>query len=442
LIERYSYPEMRAIWEPANKFAQWLEVELLVAEALAELGEIPADAARKMRENARFDVDRIIELEGETPGREPPPGVKPLRHDLLAFLHSVRDSLGDEGKYLHLGITSYDIEDTALGIMLRQSADLLLADLDRVYDAVLSRAREHKWTLMIGRTHAVHAEPITFGFKLAVWLGAIERAKLRLEHARAEVAVGKISGAVGTYANIQPHVEQHVCAKLDIQPARASTQIVQRDRHAAYLCALAVIAGSIEQFTTEIRHLARTEVLEVEELFAAGQRGSSAMPHKRNPIVAERLTGMARLMRSYALPALENIATWHERDLSNSSVERIILPDANLLLDYMLRKFAELVAGLQVNAERMARNLDLLGGMVCSQQVMLELTRKGYDRDQAYQLVQGYARRAWEQGANFKDLIFADPQVTATLSREELDTCFDYRQHLEHLEQVFARFGI
>ena len=442
MIERYSYPEMRAIWEPANKFAQWLEVELLVAEALAELGEIPADAARKMRENARFDVDRIIELEGETPGREPPPGVKPLRHDLLAFLHSVRDSLGDEGKYLHLGITSYDIEDTALGIMLRQSADLLLADLDRVYDAVLSRAREHKWTLMIGRTHAVHAEPITFGFKLAVWLGAIERAKLRLEHARAEVAVGKISGAVGTYANIQPHVEQHVCAKLDIQPARASTQIVQRDRHAAYLCALAVIAGSIEQFTTEIRHLARTEVLEVEELFAAGQRGSSAMPHKRNPIVAERLTGMARLMRSYALPALENIATWHERDLSNSSVERIILPDANLLLDYMLRKFAELVAGLQVNAERMARNLDLLGGMVCSQQVMLELTRKGYDRDQAYQLVQGYARRAWEQGANFKDLIFADPQVTATLSREELDTCFDYRQHLEHLEQVFARFGI
>jgi len=442
LIERYSYPEMRAIWEPANKFAQWLEVELLVAEALAELGEIPADAARKMRENARFDVDRIIELEGETPGREPPPGVKPLRHDLLAFLHSVRESLGDEGKYLHLGITSYDIEDTALGVMLRQSADLLLADLDRVYDAVLSRAREHKWTLMIGRTHAVHAEPITFGFKLAVWLGAIERAKLRLEHARAEVAVGKISGAVGTYANIQPHVEQHVCAKLDIQPARASTQIVQRDRHAAYLCMLAVIAGSIEQFATEIRHLTRTEVLEVEEPFGAGQRGSSAMPHKRNPIVAERLTGMARLMRSYALPALENIATWHERDLSNSSVERIILPDANILLDYMLRKFAELVAGLQVNAERMARNLDLLGGMVCSQQVMLELTRKGYDRDQAYQLVQGYARRAWEQGANFKELVFADPQVTATLSQQELEACFDYRRHLEHLEQVFARFGI
>ena len=442
MIERYSYPEMRAIWEPANKFAQWLEVELLVAEALAELGEIPADAACKMRENARFNVDRIIELEGETPGREPPPGVKPLRHDLLAFLHSVRESLGDEGKHLHLGITSYDIEDTALGIMLRQSADLLLADLDRVYDAVLARAREHKWTLMIGRTHAVHAEPITFGFKLAVWLGAIERAKLRLEHARAEVAVGKISGAVGTYANIQPHVEQHVCAKLDIQPARASTQIVQRDRHAAYLCALAVIAGSIEQFATEIRHLTRTEVLEVEEPFGAGQRGSSAMPHKRNPIVAERLTGMARLMRSYALPALENIATWHERDLSNSSVERIILPDANILLDYMLRKFAELVAGLQVNAERMARNLGLLGGMVCSQQVMLELTRKGYDRDQAYQLVQGYARRAWEQGANFKELVFADPQVTATLSQQELEACFDYRRHLEHLEQVFARFGI
>ena len=442
MIERYSYPEMRAIWEPANKFAQWLEVELLVAEALAELGEIPADAARKMRENARFDVDRIIELEGETPGREPPPGVKPLRHDLLAFLHSVRESLGDEGKYLHLGITSYDIEDTALGVMLRQSADLLLADLDRVYDAVRARAREHKWTLMIGRTHAVHAEPITFGFKLAVWLGAIERAKLRLEHARAEVAVGKISGAVGTYANIQPHVEQHVCAKLGIQPARASTQIVQRDRHAAYLCALAVIAASIEQFATEIRHLARTEVLEVEEPFGAGQRGSSAMPHKRNPFVAERLTGMARLMRSYALPALENIATWHERDLSNSSVERIILPDANILLDYMLRKFAELVAGLQVNAERMARNLDLLGGMVCSQQVMLELTRKGYDRDQAYQLVQGYARRAWEQGANFKELVFADPQVTATLSQQELEACFDYRRHLEHLEQVFARFGI
>ena len=442
MIERYSYPDMRAIWEPANKFAQWLEVELLVAEALAEIGEIPADAARKMRRNARFDVDRIVELEGETPGREPPPGVKPLRHDLLAFLHSVRESLGDEGKYLHLGITSYDIEDTALGIMLKQSADLLLADLDRAYDAVLARAREHKWTLMMGRTHAVHAEPITFGFKLAVWLGAIERARLRLEHAREEVAVGKISGAVGTYANIDPRVEQYVCDKVGLQAARASTQIVQRDRHAAYLCALAVIAGSLEQFATEIRHLMRTEVLEVEEPFGAGQRGSSAMPHKRNPIVAERLTGMARLVRSYALPALENIATWHERDLSNSSVERIILPDANLLLDYMLRKFANLVTGLQVNADRMAHNLDLLGGMVCSQQVMLELTRKGFDRDQAYQLVQGHARRAWDEGVSFKQLVFADPQVTGALSREELEQAFDYRRHLRHLEQVFERFGI
>ena len=442
MIERYSYPEMRAIWEPANKFAQWLEVELVVAEALVEIGEIPADAARKMRRNARFDVDRIIELEGETPGREPPPGVKPLRHDLLAFLHSVRESLGDEGKYLHLGITSYDVEDTALGIMLKQSADLLLADLDRAYQAVLARAREHKWTLMMGRTHAVHAEPITFGFKLAVWLGAIERARLRLEHAREEIAVGKISGAVGTYANIDPRVEQHVCDKLGLQAARASTQIVQRDRHAAYLCALAVIAGSIEQFVTEIRHLMRTEVLEVEEPFGAGQRGSSAMPHKRNPIVAERLTGMARLVRSYALPALENIATWHERDLSNSSVERIILPDANLLLDYMLRKFADLVAGLQVNADRMEQNLDLLGGMVCSQQVMLELTRKGFDRDQAYQLVQGHARRAWDEGVSFKRLVFADPQVTGALSREELEQAFDYRRHLRHLEQVFERFGI
>jgi adenylosuccinate lyase len=433
---------MRAIWEPANKFAQWLEVELLVAEALAEIGEIPADAARKMRRNARFDVDRIIELEGETPGREPPPGVKPLRHDLLAFLHSVRESLGEEGKYLHLGVTSYDIEDTALGILLRQSAEILLADLDRVHDAVLGRAREHKWTLMMGRTHAVHAEPITFGFKLAVWLGGIERARRRLEHARDEIAVGKISGAVGTYANIDPRVERYVCAKLGLAPAPASTQIVQRDRHAAHLCALAVIAGSVEQFATEIRHLARTEVLEVEEAFGAGQRGSSAMPHKRNPIVAERLTGMARLMRSYALPALENIATWHERDLSNSSVERIILPDANILLDYMLRKFAELVTGLRVNADRMKSNLDLLGGMVCSQQVMLALTTKGLDRDQAYQLVQGHARRAWEQGASFRELVFADPQITGALSREELEACFEHKRHLRHLEAVFERFGI
>jgi len=442
VIERYSYPEMRAIWEPANKFVQWLEVELLVAEALAEIGEIPAEAARKMRQNARFDVDQIIELEGETPGREPPPGVKPLRHDLLAFLHSVRESLGDEGKYLHLGITSYDIEDTALGILLRQSADLLLADLDRVHDAVLVRAREHKWTLMMGRTHAVHAEPITFGFKLAVWLGAIERGRRRLEHARDEIAVGKISGAVGTYANIDPRVEQYVCAKLGLTPAPASTQIVQRDRHAAYLGVLAVIAGSIEQFATEIRHLARTEVREVEEPFEEGQRGSSAMPHKRNPIVAERLTGMARLMRSYSLPALENIATWHERDLSNSSVERIILPDANILLDYMLRKFAELVTGLRVNADRMERNLDLLGGMECSQQVMLALTRKGFERDHAYQLVQAHARCAWEQGANFRELVFADPQITGALSREELEACFDYQRHQRHLETVFERFGI
>jgi adenylosuccinate lyase len=442
VIDRYSYPEMKAIWEPDNRFKAWLEVELLVAEALAEIGEIPAAAARKMRQNARFDVDRIIELEGETPGREPPPGVKPLRHDLLAFLHSVRESLGDEGKYLHMGVTSYDIEDTALGMLLSQSADLLLSDLDRVHETVLARAREHKWTLMMGRTHAVHAEPITFGFKLAVWLGAIERARRRLEHARVEIAVGKISGAVGTYANIDPRVERYVCDKLGIAASPASTQIVQRDRHAAYLCALAVIAGSIEQFVTEIRHLARTEVLEVEEAFGEGQRGSSAMPHKRNPITAERLTGMARLMRSYAIPAIENIATWHERDLSNSSVERIILPDANVLLDYMLRKFAELVGGLQVNAGRMERNLDLLGGMVCSQTVMLELTRKGFDRDQAYKLVQGHARRAWEQGENFKQLVFSDAEITRVLSLDELEACFDYRRHLKHLETVFERFGV
>jgi adenylosuccinate lyase len=442
MIDRYAYPQMRALWEPENRFAKWLEVELLVAEALAEIGQIPKQAAQALRRNARFDVQRILEVEGEAPGYVPKPGEEPVRHDLIAFLKAVSENLGDEAKYLHLGVTSYDIEDTALGALLRDSADLLDQDLAALAEAIRERAREHKWTLMMGRTHGVHAEPITLGFKLAVWLDAVNNARERLRQAKEDIAVGKISGAVGTYANIDPRVEQHVCEKLALKPAPISTQIVQRDRHARYVCTLAVIAASIEQFATEVRNLQRTEILELEEPFAAGQRGSSAMPHKRNPMTCERLTALARIMRSYVLPALENVATWHERDLTNSAVERLILPDANVLLDYMLRKFTDVVRGLVVYPERMRENMARLQGVVASQQVMLALVGKGMDKDEAYRLAQTHALAALEQGRPYREALAGDAEVTRRLSSAELDACFDAQYHLRRLEEVFRRLGI
>ena len=429
MIDRYAYPEMKAIWEPQNRFQAWLEVELLVAEGLAEIGEIPKEAAAALRKNARFELKRILQIEEE------------VRHDLIAFLKAVMENLGEERSFLHLGVTSYDIEDTALGLLLRESAELIEKDLLALLEAARAKAREHKWTPMIGRTHGVHAEPITFGLKLAVWVAELERGLERLRQARESVSAAKISGAVGTYANIDPRVEEYVCRKLKLTPAKAATQVLQRDRHAHYLSALAILAGSLERFATEIRNLQRTDIHEVEEPFGKGQRGSSAMPHKRNPEVCERITGLARLVRGYLTPALENMALWHERDICHSSVERVILPDANLLVDYMLRKFTEVMSRLTVFPETMKANLEKLRGIVCSEQVMLALVRRGMEKDEAYRLVQGHAMKAWE-GADFHGLLKADSRVSGKLSADELAACFDYQHHLRHLERVFARVGI
>jgi adenylosuccinate lyase len=441
MIDRYSYPEMRAIWEPANKYTKWLQVEIEVASALADIGEVPREAADAIRAKAHFDVARIAEYEGEAPGADDQTG-KAVRHDLIAFLKSVMDYLGPERKYLHLGVTSYDIEDTALALLLRESADLILADLDRLMAAVRDRAREHKYTIMVGRSHGVHAEPITLGLKLAVWLAELQRGRGRLVQARESISCGKVSGAVGAYGNIDPRVEEIVCGKLGLAASPASTQVLQRDRIAHYLCSLAILAGSIEQFATEVRNLQRTDILELEERFARGQRGSSAMPHKRNPIISERMTGLARLIRSYVTPALENMALWHERDICHSSVERVMLPDANILIDYVLRKFTEVVANLTVYPEHMRENLDRTHGLVASETVMLALVRAGMDKDDAYQLVQRHALAAWEQGKDFRAALGEDSRVTELLTPEALEACFDYRHHVRHVDVVFQRLGL
>lgn len=442
MIERYCYPEMQAVWSAQNKFAKWLEVELLVAEGLAQIGEIPREAAQALRKNARFDAERIEQLEGLVPGKPLPPGEQPIRHDMLAFLKSVSESLGEEARCLHLGITSYDIEDTALVLLLRESCEILEKDLDALCEAVRERAGEHKYTPMMGRTHGVHAEPITFGAKLAVWLAALQRGKERLLQAKESISYGKISGAVGVYGNIDPRVEEFVCARLGLKPSPASTQILQRDRHAHYVCALALLAGSLEQFATEIRNLQGTEVLEVEEPFHAGQRGSSAMPHKRNPIACETITSLARVMRSYVLPAIEAIATWHERDITNSAAERIVLPDSNMLADYMMRRFTDVVKGLRVYPERMKENMARTGPLAFSEAVLVALMRKGMSRETAYSTVQRHAMAAWEKGADFIASLWADSEVNSRLSRQELAACFDLKHHLRQVDRIFERMGI
>jgi adenylosuccinate lyase len=465
MIERYSYPQMRAIWEPANKYRKWLEVELAVADALAEIGRIPKDTAQALRRNARFDAKRVDELEGEAPATQAPAGrasaKEGSRHDLMAFLEAVSENLGPERKYLHFGVTSYDIEDTALGLLLRESAELVDKDIEELIEVASKRALEHKDTPMMGRTHGVHAEPTTFGLKLAVWIGALRRARERLRQAKEVMSCGKISGAVGAYGNIDPRVETIVCKRLGLKPAEASTQILQRDRHAQYISALAVLAASLEQFATEIRNLQRTEIREVEEPFRAGQKGSSAMPHKRNPMVCERITGLARIVRSHLLAALENVATWHERDLTQSSVERLILPDCNILCDYMLRKFRDVVEGMVVYPERMMENLNRLRGLVFSEGVMLALVDKGLDRSEAYAIVQENAMRMWESipspmmgegsGADFRQMLEKDPRVAEKLSPQELAHCFpgrwpyragDLKRHLKHVDVVFERLGL
>jgi adenylosuccinate lyase len=442
MVPRYSRPEMTSLWTPQTRFRIWFEIEAHAASAMAEIGIVPREAAeiiwRKGGE-AKFYVSRIDEIERET------------RHDVIAFLTHVTEIIGPEARYLHLGLTSSDILDTCLSVQLARASDILLGDLDRLLAALKRRALEHKMTVCIGRSHGIHAEPTTFGVKLASAYAEFERARIRLLAARADVATCALSGAVGTYAQVDPRVEAYVADKLGLKPETISTQVIPRDRHAHFFTTLAVIASSVERLATEIRHLQRTEVLEVEEYFSSGQKGSSAMPHKRNPVLSENLTGLARMVRSYAVPALENVALWHERDISHSSVERMIGPDATITLDFALDRLANVIDKLIVYPDRMRANLDRLGGLINSQRVLIALIESGLSRDDAYNLVQRNAMKVWEAyqtGAavdsrtDFLSLLLADDRVRKSLSENELRELFDLGYHLRHVDTIFARvFG-
>jgi len=430
MIDRYTRPEMGAIWTEANKFHAWLEVEILACEAWAELGEIPKEDVQKIREKATFSVNRIKEIEEET------------RHDVVAFTRTVSESLGEEKKWVHYGLTSTDVVDTAQSYLLKQANAILLKDIENFIAILKNKAQNHKYTVMMGRTHGVHAEPTTFGLKLALWYEEMKRNLERFKQAAKGVEFGKISGAVGTYANIDPFVETYVCEKLGLTPAPISTQTLQRDRHAYYLATLALIATSIEKFATEIRGLQKSEVREVEEFFAKGQKGSSAMPHKRNPIGSENMAGMARVIRGYMLTAYENVTLWHERDISHSSAERIILPDATIALNYMLNRFSNIVKNLTVFPENMKRNMDRTLGLIYSQRVLLSLIEKGWVRETAYDTVQTLAMQAWEQQVPFRSLVESNEKIIASLSKEELADCFDYHYHLKHVDTIFERLGL
>ena len=429
MIERYSRPEMKKVWSDEAKFAKWLQVEIAVCEAWAELGAIPEEAIPKIKK-AQFDLKRFDQILKET------------HHDVTAFLNTVAESLGEESRFIHLGLTSSDIMDTALSLQLIEAADLLAQDIADLIAPLREKAIEHKDTIMMGRTHGVHAEPITFGLKLAIWNEEMNRNAYRLAEAKKAIAVGKISGAVGTYATVPPEVEERACAKLGLAPAPVSSQIVQRDRHAQFVTTLAIIASSLEKFATEIRGLQRTEVLEAEEPFEPGQTGSSAMPHKRNPELCERVCGLARLVRGHALTSMENIALWHERDISHSSNERITLPDSCLVLDYILSIFAYVMKGLQVYPQRMKENLEITGGLIFSQRVLLALIDKGLSRQKAYEIVQRNSMKAWRERLNFLSLLESDAEATANLSPAELKTIFDYGYYLKHIDQVFQRLGL
>jgi adenylosuccinate lyase len=427
LIPRYSLPEMAAVWSDEARLGHWLEIELLAVEAWADLGEIPAADAAACRERAAFTVAAVQERERVT------------RHDVAAFVDVVAASVGPEGRWIHHGMTSSDVLDTGFGLQLRDAADLLLEGLERLLAAVKRRALEYRATPIMGRSHGVHAEPTSFGHKLAVWAFELDRDRTRLRRARAGVSVGAISGVVGSYAAVDPRVEAFVCERLDLTPAEASTQVIQRDRHAEYMTTLAIVASSLDTIATEIRHLARTEVREVQEPFASGQKGSSAMPHKRNPVVCERVSGLARVIRGSAQAALENITLWHERDISHSSAERVIFPDATGLLAFMLRDLSWVVEGLVVFPDRMAEHVMSFGGIAFSQSVLLALVQAGLSRDEAYRIVQRAAAAAWDDGASFRDAISADPDVTAVLDPTVLDQLFDPQRFLRNLDGVFAR---
>ncbi|MFJ7408697.1 MULTISPECIES: adenylosuccinate lyase [unclassified Lysinibacillus] len=430
MIERYTRPEMGAIWTEQNKYQAWLEVEILACEAWAEIGDIPKEDVAKIRENASFDVNRILEIEKET------------RHDVVAFTRAVSETLGEERKWVHYGLTSTDVVDTALSYVIKQANNILRKDIVNFIDIIAAKAKEHKHTVMMGRTHGVHAEPTTFGLKLGLWYEEMKRNLERFDAAVAVIETGKMSGAVGTYANIDPRVEQYVCDKLGLAASPISTQTLQRDRHAQYLGALALIATSIEKFATEIRGLQKSETREVEEAFAKGQKGSSAMPHKRNPIGSENMVGMSRLMRGYMVTAYENVALWHERDISHSSAERVILPDATITLNYMLNRFGNIVKNLTVFPENMKRNMGRTFGLIYSQRILLALIDKGLVREEAYDTVQPLAMQAWDEQVQFRTLVDGSEKITSYLTKEELDECFDYNYHLQHVDMIFERLGL
>jgi len=429
MIPRYTVPEMAAVWSDEARFRHWLEVEVLAVEAWASLGAVPPEDARAVRERASFTIERVRELEEVT------------RHDVAAFVQCVAESVGPAGRWIHFGLTSSDVLDTGFALQLRQAADLLLASVERLLGTVKRLALEHRDTVMAGRTHGVHAEPTSFGHKLALWAFELDRDRERLRQAREAVSVGKVSGAVGTYAHLDPRVEEHVCGELGLRPAEASSQVVSRDRHAEYMAALAVLASSLDAIATEIRLLARTEVREVQEPFVEGQKGSSAMPHKRNPVRCERITGLARVVRGDLQPALENVVLWHERDISHSSAERVVFPDSTTALHFMLVEMGEVLDGLEVFPERMRANLNIGGGLVYSQGVLLALVERGMPRDDAYRIVQAAAAAAWDEGKDFKGVLQAQPDVARMLSAEDVGALFDPGRYLQNLDVVFDRLA-
>lgn len=430
MLDRYSRKEMREVWSEQAKFQAWLDVEILIDEAWSKLGEIPWEDVEKIRQNAKFDIDRILEIEQET------------RHDVVAFTRCVSESLGEEKKWVHYGVTSTDIVDTANGLRFKKANEILHDDLVRFMEILKTSALKYKNTVMMGRTHGVHAEITTFGMKFALWYEEMKRNMERFEAARKDVEAGKISGAVGTFANIPPFVQDYVCEQLGIQSANISTQVLQRDRHAYYFAVLALIGSCLEQMATEVRHLQRTEVREAEEFFRKGQKGSSAMPHKRNPIGSENICGCARVLHGYMMTAYENVPLWHERDISHSSAERIIAPDATALLDYMLNRFGNILKNLTVFEDRMEANIWATNGVIFSQRFMLKLVEKGWSREKAYDTVQPQAIRAWENNLSFRELMEAVPEVTAVLSKEEIDDCFDTSFHVRRVDEIYKRVGI
>lgn len=430
MIERYTRPQMGAIWQDQNKYSIWLEIETLAVEAQAETGIIPREAAEAVRQRGAFDVARVLEIEETT------------KHDVIAFLTNVAEYVGEPSRYIHLGMTSSDVLDTCLAVQLKQAGELLLAGLEALRDVLARRAKEFKHTMMIGRSHGIHAEPITFGLKLALWHQETERNIERMTRAIEVISYGQISGAVGTFEHLSPQVEEYVCQRLGLKPDPVTTQVIQRDRHAEYMATLGVIAATLEQFATEIRHLQRTEVLEAEEYFSAGQKGSSAMPHKRNPIISERVCGMARIIRANALAAMENVALWHERDISHSSVERVICPDSTIALDYILEKMTTMIDRLLVYPETMMKNLEITSGLHFSQTILLELAKRGVSREDAYQIVQRNAMQVWQTREPFAEVLKRDIELTALISAEELDNLCDLQKSIRNVDYIFQRCGL